>query len=93
MHCFDQLEDAFEGGAIDELELQSGILTIATLSGRNFVLSKHAPSQQLWYASPLQGGLHFRFDESEQCWALPDGRVLNQVVRADLHAEGVEVVL
>lgn len=25
MHCYDQLEDAFEAGMIDELELQGGI--------------------------------------------------------------------
>ena len=52
MHCFDQLEDAFESGTIDELELQGGILTIRSLSARTYLLTKHVPSLQLWYASP-----------------------------------------
>ena len=93
MHCFDQLDDAFEAGSIDELELQGGILTIQTLSGRTYVVSKHAPSMQLWYASPVLGGLHFAFDEGEQCWMLPDGRKLYEVLRGELQRESVEVVL
>lgn len=93
MHCFDQLEDAFEAGAIEELELQGGILTIRTLSGRTFLLSKHGPSFQLWYASPISGGLHFTFNENEQCWLLPDNTHLYEVIRRELKAENIEVVL
>lgn len=93
MHCFDQLEDAFDAGAIDELEAQGGILTIRAMSGRTYLITKHGPSMELWYASPLAGGLHFRFDEGEQCWTLPDGRRLYDVVRTELKAEGIEVVL
>lgn len=93
MHCFDQLDDAFEAGSIDELELQGGILTIQTLSGRSFVLSKHAPSMQLWYASAVLGGLHFTFDEGSQCWRLADGKQLYEVLRGELQRESVEVVL
>lgn len=93
MHCFDQLDDAYEKGTLDELELESGVLTIKTMTGRSFVLSKHGPSMQLWFASPISGGLHFRLNESERCWELPDGRTLYEVVRSDLKQEAVEVVL
>lgn len=93
MHCFDQLDNAYDNGALEDLELEAGILTITATTGRTFVLSKHAPSLQLWLASPLSGGLHFRFDEAERLWALTDGRKLYDVLRADLKQAGVEVVL
>lgn len=92
-HCFDQLEDAFESGKIEELELQGGILTIQSGGGRTFLLSKHAPSRQLWLASPLSGGLHFSFSETEQNWKLPDATLLYELLRRELAAEQIAVVL
>jgi frataxin len=71
----DQLEPRYEAGALEELELQGGILTIRTDAGRSFVVSKHAPSRQLWLASPLSGGLHFAARDHGQ-WQLSDGREL-----------------
>mgnify|MGYP003386606638 CR=1 FL=1 len=93
MHCFDQLEDAFESGMIDELELESGILTIRSARGRTYLLTKHAPSLQLWYASPNLGGLHFSFNEEAQRWQLPDDRLLYDILRAEMSNEGIAVVL
>jgi CyaY protein len=93
MHCFDQLEDAFEAGAIDELELQGGILTIRSLTGRTYLLTKHAPSLQLWYASPNLGGLHFTFDEDTKRWKLPDARLLYDILCSELAGENIAVVL
>jgi iron donor protein CyaY len=93
MHCYDQLEDAYEAGTLDDLDLQGGILTIATVGGRTYLLTKHGPSHQLWYASPNLGGLHFTFDEGEQRWLLPDGRWLYEILRGELNAEQIEVVL
>lgn len=93
LHCFDQLDDAYEQGAIDDLALEGGILTIKTETGRTFILSKHAPSRQLWLASPISGGLHFRFVEGEQCWALPDDTRLYDLLRRELAGESIAVVL
>lgn len=93
MHCFDQLEDAYEAGTLEDLALEGGILTITALSGRVYLLSKHAPSLQLWYASPVLGGLHFTFDEGEKRWHLPDGRLLYALLREEMHNESVAVVL
>lgn len=93
MHCYDQLEDAFEAGAIDELDLQGGILTIRSIRERTFLLTKHAPSLQLWYASPILGGLHFSFNEGAQRWQLPDGRLLYDILRAEMRDEEIAVVL
>jgi iron donor protein CyaY len=93
MHCYDQLEAAFEEGALDDLDMQGGILTIKALSGRIYLLSKHAPSQQLWYASPILGGLHFSYNETNQSWDLADNRSLYDVLRGDLSNENIAVIL
>ncbi|MEJ0009769.1 MAG: iron donor protein CyaY [Alphaproteobacteria bacterium] len=93
MHCHDQLEDAFERGELDELELENGILTMVTQAGQTFVLNKHAPTQQLWLASPLSGGLHFSYARETQDWQLADGRTLYALLRADLAGCGIKAVL
>lgn len=92
-HCLDQLEAAFEEGALEDLDLQGGILTLRTPSGRTYLLSKHAPSQQLWYASPTLGGLHFSYSTTTECWHLPDGRTLYDILRAELQDENIKVIL
>lgn len=94
LHLFDQLEDAFERGDFEELDLNGGILTIETMAGATFILSKHAPSMQLWLASPLSGGHHFAYDESAATWVLPDGTQLKSLLCAELlKAASVKVVL
>lgn len=93
MHCFDQLEYAFENGKLEDLDLHGGILSIFSPGGSTYILSKHSPSRQLWLASPVSGGLHFNFDEDAQCWHLPDGRLLYDIMLAELAAEGVALVL
>ena len=84
MHFFDQLEDAFERGDFEELDLNEGILKIETRSGHVFLLSKHSPSCQLWLASPISGGLHFDYHESEEQWLLRDGTTLKQRLSDEL---------
>ncbi|MFM9890761.1 MAG: iron donor protein CyaY [Rickettsiales bacterium] len=93
MHCFDQLEQAYDNGALDDLELDGGILTLITPGNKTFLLTKHAPSRQLWLASPLSGGLHFSYAEGEHYWHLPDGRKLYELLRGELASQGIEVVL
>ncbi|MFZ4125784.1 MAG: iron donor protein CyaY [Rickettsiales bacterium] len=83
---FEQLESAYESGSLEDLDLQDGILTIKTESGQTFVVSKHAPSGQIWLASPLTGGLHFSFDEGE--WKLADGATLTERLTHELMQVG-----
>mgnify|MGYP001167788164 FL=1 len=85
-HIFDQLEQAYDDESLEDLDYDegSGILSIVTPSGQTFIVSKHGPSQQLWLASPISGGLHADFNESEQEWLLPDGRDLKDVLAEDL---------
>lgn len=92
-HCYDQLDNAFERGAIDDLELQNGILSIVTEQGTTFILSKHAPSRQIWLASPVSGGLHFSYDGATQHWVLPNADALYEVLRNELASHDIAVVL
>ncbi len=64
-----------------ELEYQNGIITITLESGKQFIVNKHAPSQQIWLSSPLSGGLHFSYDNG---WKLSDGRELQATLMAEI---------
>lgn len=91
-HClsalYDALDTAYEAGTLEELELEPGLLTIVTASGKSFIVSAHAPSSQMWLASPLSGGLHFHYQDG--AWNLPDGRNLQQLLLQELATQGVE---
>lgn len=96
LHINDQLEQAFDAGDLEELDYDegAGILTIITPDEVTFVLNKHAPSGQLWLASPIDGGLHFDFDEDCKQWRLSDGRMLKKLLAANLEQScGLHVVL
>ena len=87
----DGLEEADSVGVLD-IECQSGVLTVVLPQGRTLVVSKHTPSKQIWYSSPVLGGLHFPFDEQAQKWILTDGRELSQVFSSEVFAmSSVEV--
>ena len=51
--------DALDAAGELELEYQNGIITITLDSGKQLIINKHAPSQQIWLSSPISGGLHF----------------------------------
>ena len=79
----DSLEAIDEEGTL-EVEFAGGILTIELPSGRQFVVNKHAASQQIWLSSPLSGVLHFSYDEDEKAWMLADGRRLDTLLKAEV---------
>ena len=86
---FEQIEAADQGGVIDA-EYQGGILTLELENGKTLVVSKHAPSLQIWLSSPISGGLHFRHENGD--WKLPDGRELKTMLAAELkQLSGVEI--
>ena len=66
-----------------DCELGGGILTLAFPGGKQIIVNKHAPSKQLWLSSPLQGGLHFSYDND---WVLADGRTLASLLASDIAA-------
>jgi frataxin len=91
-HCFadamlatleDVLEEADQAGFI-ELEASAGTLTITLNDKKQFVVSKHAPTRQIWLSSPFSGAHHFNYDEAKQDWLLSDGRSLKQLLDSEL---------
>jgi frataxin len=91
-HCFadamlatleDVLEEADQAGFID-LEAAGSTLTVSLDDGKQFVVSKHAPTRQLWLSSPFSGAHHFTYDAEKRDWLLTDGRSLKQVLDSEL---------
>lgn len=85
-HCLTRIADALEEAAGNipiEVECQNGILSVV-LPDKTLLVNKHAPSRQIWLASPISGGLHFSYDAAGGQWALADGRTLGQVLSQDL---------
>jgi len=78
---YDSLEKADAGGHL-ELEHEAGVMTITLPDGKQFVVSKHAPTRQIWLSSPVSGGLHFSYKEG--AWSLEDGRALPSVLLQEL---------
>jgi frataxin len=59
-------------------------------NGKQWLISKHTPSRQIWLSSPISGGLHFSFDDNR--WQIADGRELSSLLAAEL-AQLVQVTL
>jgi len=78
----DALEKADETSLLT-LEMENSIITIELQDGRQFIISKHTPSRQLWLSSPVSGGLHFSCNAEGQ-WILADGRTLGGVLSKEL---------
>lgn len=53
--------------AIDDSELQGGVLTVETDDG-TWVVNKHAPTRQVWLSSPKSGARHYAFDAETKLW-------------------------
>src|SRR5690242_12023548 len=79
----DTLEETDQAGGL-EVEFENGVLSVTLASGKQLLVSKHAPSKQLWLSSPLQGGLHF--DYRNEQWMLAGGHTLQQALMQDLAA-------
>lgn len=78
----DALEPSYNNGTLEELELEAGLLTIVTRAEQSFIVSAHAPSHQIWLASPVSGGLHFRW--SGESWILGTGETVEEVLAREL---------
>ncbi len=79
----DMMEAYDEDGTL-EVELADGVLTIVLATGKQFLVNRHKPSQQLWLSSPLSGGLHFDYNEAARTWELSDGRKLDTLLKAEM---------
>jgi frataxin len=80
-----ELLEAEDDEALLDIDLEEGVMKIVVDSENTFVISKHAPSKQLWLSSPLSGGLHFdAADEEGSDWELQDGRRLSAILVEEL---------
>lgn len=79
----DMMEAYDDEGRIDA-EFADGVLTVVLPDGKQFLVNRHKPTQQLWLSSPLSGGLHFDYDEANKVWELRDGRRLDTLLKAEL---------
>lgn len=82
---FDLLEEQDEAAELD-ITFEGNVLAIfISETGKQFLLSKHTPSQQLWLASPISGGLHFSLNRQENEWELKDGRTLLVILEEEIN--------
>jgi len=79
--AFDALE-AQDTDALLEVDLEGGILTIEIEDGRQWLISKHEPSGEMWLSSPISGGLHFT--NAPNGWKLADGRDLSALTSEEV---------
>ena len=63
---FDAIDDAIGDDA--DVDLENGILTVELEDGRQYVINKHAPNQQIWLSSPINGAAHYGYDEAAGVW-------------------------
>ena len=79
------LEPYDNTGAL-ELEEEEDALTLTLPDGKIYVINIHNAAQEVWLASPISGGHHFRWDGTH--WSMRSG----QELRALLHMEIEEYI-
>lgn len=75
----DVLEEADNEYAL-EIDLIDGTLTIELPDAKQYVISKHEASEQIWLSSPISGGSHFSYDEEDDIWISSDSSELYEVL-------------
>lgn len=89
----DRLEAADAARSL-EVECQHGMLSIELEGGKHLLVSRHTPMKQLWFSSPVSGGLHFSWDKTANSWLLPDGRELAMILSQEIRdLSDIEVAL
>jgi len=63
---FDAIDNAIGDDA--DVDFDNGILTVELEDGRQYVINKHAPNQQIWLSSPISGAAHYGYDEAAKAW-------------------------
>ncbi len=65
-HLFDVIDDKL--GDLLEVDMENGMLTIASETGGQYIINRHGPNRQIWLSSPLSGASHYDFDDTGQAW-------------------------
>jgi len=90
---FDAIDEAIGDDA--DVDLENGILTVELEDGRQYVINKHSPNQQIWLSSPISGAAHYKFDDATAAWvSTRSSDVLLDVLSAEMsQIAGVSVRL
>lgn len=95
-----RLAEAVEAAEADgvDVELQEAVLTIEIedeggRKGGTFVVSKHAPTRQIWLSSPISGASHYAYDG--QLWrsTRDDAELLSRLAAELGQAAGIQLDL
>jgi frataxin len=88
---FDALDAAIGNDA--DVDFEGGILTVELEDGRQYVINKHAASQEIWVSSPISGAAHYGFDATAGTWASTrGGAILSETLSAELTQATGQVV-
>lgn len=82
----DAIEEADQGGIVD-CELSEGILNIVIETDnvhKVYVINRHVPMRQIWWSSPISGGLHFDYVDAQQGWISTTGVELTSQLEKEL---------
>lgn len=90
-----RLADAVDEAEADgvEVELQGPVLTVETDARGTFVVSKHAPTRQIWLSSPISGASHYAFDGKAWRSTRDDAELLPRLADELGQAAGIELDL
>jgi len=90
---FDALDDAI--GDVAEVDYEGGMLTVELDGGRQYVINRHAASQEIWVSSPISGAAHYAFDDGKGAWiSTRGGAALHETLAGELaQATGSDVSL
>ena len=80
---FEAIDDAIGDDA--DVDFDNGILTVELEDGRQYVINKHAPNQQIWLSSPISGAAHYAYDQESKIWlSTRGGDALMQALSTEL---------
>ena len=65
-NLFEALDDTI--GDVIEVDFDNDVLTLDLNDGRQYVINKHAPNQEIWVSSPVSGAAHFAFNADTNSW-------------------------
>ena len=82
------LENLFEAldesiGDVVDVDFDNGVLTMELEDGRQYIINKHAPNQEIWLSSPLSGAAHYACGEANVWTSTRGNEALNDVLAAE----------
>lgn len=93
-----RLAEAVDGAEADgvDVELQGPVLTVeieagAGRGGGTFVISKHAPTRQIWLSSPVSGASHYAFDGQAWLSTRDNAELLGRLAGDLAQAAGIDI--